>query len=312
MRTVIRVLITVLIVILLAGMTVMIYNYRQETQARSARIAELSAQAKAYEAELTQLKREQETQEMQIYTPEGPGAAVVAFRVGGEETFAQAQAFGREYGFRPALLINTADEDLDYIIETVTDSGLEVILYSQGFSKNEAGRIRELHERLEEAGCENTDSYLLRASDDTEENRAALSRAGISTLFLYGDSLMSVIAEDGTAELNYSYINKSSYNPANRLADLNGSEQALLFAIDMKETTVTDRQMDEIVGLISEESDSGHIMIGTVENAVRTVRERMERENANLEAFETEQEERTARIAELEETIRDIYSHWDD
>ena len=312
MRRLIQILIILLCVVLLAGMALMIYRYREDTRARSAHIAALSAQAKAFESELQQLKREQETQEMQLYTPEGPGAAVIAFRIGGEETLETALAYGEEYGFTPTILINTADEDLDDILEALADTGLDVILYSRGFGENAAGRIRELQEALEEAGCENTNAFLLRAGDDTEENRKILSRAGIGTLFLYGDTLSSDITDDGTAELNYSYVNKSSYSPASRLADLDGSEQGLLFAIDLKETTVTERQMEEILSLICEEEDAGHIVIGSVSHAVRTVRDRIGREHERLEEFLTAQEERSARIEELEATIREIYSHWDD
>ena len=288
----------------------MILSYRRESQARANRIAELSAQAKEYESELAQLKREQETQEMQLYAPEGPGAAVIAFRIGGEESLARALDYGREYGFTPTILVNTADGEMESILAALEGTGLDVLLYSRGLDGS--ARIRELQEALEEAGCENTNAYLLRASDDTAENRKALSRAGITTLFLYGDSLTSAIAEDGTAELNYSYVNKASYNPANRLSDLADSEQGLLFAIDLVDTTVTERQTEEILSLICEEADTGHIEIGSVSNAVQVVRERVEREQANLASFQAEQAERAARIEELERTIRDIYSHWDD
>ena len=58
MPKVLKIFICILAVALLTGMTFMIYNYRQEAQERSAHIAALSAEAKAYESELNQLKRE--------------------------------------------------------------------------------------------------------------------------------------------------------------------------------------------------------------------------------------------------------------
>lgn len=310
LHKVFRVLIALFIVALLVGMAWMIISYRHDMQDRSARIASLTAEASAYEAELTKLRREQETEEMHIYRPEGPGTAVIAFLVDGEETLATALNYGSAYSFTPTILLRMDADNLNEIVEVLSGSSLDVILYSRG--KVSAGNIRKLQERLEEAGCGNTNSYLLRASDDTETNRKYLARAGITSLFLYGDSLTSDVSEDGTTELNYSYINKSTYNPANRLADLNGSEQGLLFAIDLVETTATDRQISEILGLIRDEADAGHITIGSVSDAVKTVKDRLAREKANLESFLTEQEARSARIEELEQIIKDIYSHWDD
>lgn len=298
--------------LLLVGMTVMLMHYRQETRARAAHIETLATEAKQYEAELTRLKREQEVQELHIYKPEGPGAAVIAFRIADEESLQQVLNYGTSYGFTPAILVNTAEDDTETLLTLLRGSGLDVVFYSVGFTADELDGLQELQWTFRKAGCGNTQSYLLRAADDTEENRAALTEAGIRTLFLYGDTLDTQITEDGTAMLNYSYVNKSGYSPANRLVDLAGSEQALLFAIDMKETTVTEHQMEEIVSLICREGDNGAVKICTVDEAVQTVRDRVDREQGRLHEFFAAQDERNTRIEELEAAIREIYSHWDD
>ena len=310
LQTIKRVLIGVIIALLLAGMTLVLFRYRADMNSRSRRIASLTAQANAYETELNDLRRQQELEEMHLYTPEGPGVAVIAFLIDGEESLSTAVGYGQAYGFEPSILLRADDPNVDSVIESMAGAGLDVILYSRGIGT--AAQIRALQERLDEAGCVNTNAYLLRAGDDTEANRRKLAQAGITTLFLYGDSLTSREAEDGVIELNYSYVNRSSYTPANRLNDLNGSEQGLLFAFDLVDTTVTERQMDEIISLIREEADTGHIAIGAVEDAVRTVRLRLERETAKVTEFLETQEARSERISELEEIIQEIYSHWDD
>ncbi|MCR4804377.1 MAG: hypothetical protein K5981_01810 [Clostridia bacterium] len=305
-----RIVIGAVIAVLIAGMAAMLHHSRAKMSARSQRIASLVAEANAYETELNELRRQQELEEMHIYKPEGPGAAVVAFLIDGENTLRTALSYGQTYGFTPSILLRTDDPDVDTVIEAITNTGLEVILYSRGIGT--PAQIRALQERVDDANCANTYSYLLRAGDDTDETRQVLNSAGIRTLFLYGDSLTGRVTEEGTTELNYSYINRSSYTPANRLSDLNGSEQGLLFAFDLVDTTVTARQMDEILAAIRDEADSGHIAIGSVQDAVQTVENRQERENANLADFLEVQEARSARIEELEEIIKEIYSHWDD
>ncbi|MCR5665044.1 MAG: hypothetical protein K6G17_09260 [Oscillospiraceae bacterium] len=295
---------------LLIGMAFMILRYRGEMSARSRQIASLSVQASAYEAELNELRRQQEMEEMRLYAPEGPGTAVVAFLIGGEDDLDRALRYGEQYGFTPTIILRVDDPDLDGTVELLTGSGLEIILYSRGLDS--AAQIKALQERLEDAGCVNTCAYLLRASDDTEANRKILAASGITTLFLYGDSLSSAVREDGTVEMNYSYVNKSAYSPVNRLSDLNGSEQGLLFAIDLAETTASERQIGEILSLIRDEADAGHITIGRVRDAAAVVKERLAREEANVAAFLETQEARTARIRELEELTREIYSHWKD
>ena len=311
MPKVLKIFICILAVALLTGMTFMIYNYRQEAQERSAHIAALSAEAKAYESELNQLKREQELQEMQSYVPDGPGAAVVAFRIGGEETLETALAYSEAYSFTAAILVNVDDENIEYILDAISGGGLDIVFGCGDFTSQTGSELRAALEAVEERGCYSTHSFLLRAGDDSEENRKALSRAGITTLFLYGDTLRSEVSNEFT-ELNYSYVSRSGYNPASRLAELGGSEQGLLFAVDLVSTTVTDKQLEDILMAIKEADDDGHIVIGSVENAVRVAQKRAEAEQALTDEFLEAQAERGARIAELEETIREIYSHWDD
>ena len=305
-----RIAIGLIIAALIAGMAAVLIHFRSEMNARSSHIASLVAQASAYETELNELRRQQEVEELHIYKPEGSGAAVIAFLIDGESTLQTALSYGRSFGFTPSILLRADDPAVDAALEAIAGTRLDVILYSRGIGT--AAQIRSLQERVEDAGCQNTYAYLLRAGDDTEENRAILSSAGVRTLFLYGDSLTGRVAEDGTAELNYSYVSKSAYTPANRLSDLGGSEQGLLFAIDLVDTTVTARQMEEILSVIRDEADSGRIAIGSTEDAVQTVRARQEREEANLAEFLETQKTRSERILELEGIIQEIYSHWND
>ena len=312
MRKIIRILLILLCVALLAGMTLMIYRYRADEKERSARIASLAKQAKEYESELVHLRREQETQEMQMYRPEGPGVAVVAVYANTEDVLTSALKLGSEYGLSPGVLLCVDDEGNATLLTLLAEEKREVILSCRSFTPETASQLRALQEALEEAGCEFSHAFLLRAGSDTKENRETLARAGITTLFIYGDTLSGTITEAGTAELNYSYINKSSYSPANRLSALENSEQGLLFAIDLVQSTVTERQEAEIFSLIRDEEDTGRILVRGVSDAVRTVKDRTEREQQKLEEFLTAQEARSARIRELEETVREIYSHWDD
>lgn len=306
----IKIVIGAIIVILALGLGSVMLHYRSNMQDRSQRIAALNAKAKDYETELNELRRQQEIEEMHLYTPEKPGAAVIAFLIDGQQTLARALSLGKTYGFTPAILLRTDEDKLDTVLGAITNSGLEVILYNRGFDN--AGNVRAMHRRLDAVGCKNTYACLLRANDDTEQIRRKLARADITTLFLYGDSITSTITEEGTVELNYSYINKSSYNPSNRLSELSDSEQGLLFAFDLVETTVTDHQMEEILRMIREEADAGHITLGSVGNAVRLIQDRTEREAASVAEFLAAQQTRSARIKELEEMIKEIYSHWDD
>ena len=312
MRKIIRILLILLCVALLAGMTLMIYRYRADQKERSARISSLAKQAKEYESELMRLRREQETQEMHMYRPEGPGVAVVAVCANNEDVLSSALRLGAANGLSPGVLLCVDDEGIEAILALLAEEEREIILSCRNFTSETVAQLRAVQETLEETDCELSHAFLLRAGNDTIENREALARAGITTLFIYGDTLSGTITEDGTAELNYSYINKSSYSPSSRLSALENSEQGLLFAIDLVQSTVTERQEAEIFSLIRDEEDTGRIVVRGVKDAVQTVRDRLEQEQQKLEEFLSEQAERSARIEELEETIREIYSHWDD
>lgn len=303
-------LIIILAIFLLVSMVAVILRYDAESQARESRLQSISVQANMLERELRQLQRKAEKQEMQIYQSEGPGVAIIAFRISDEYDLQKALSYGAEYGFNPTILFNTGD-DVDGLISLIDDTGLEIVLYSYGFPDDELSRILAINNTFQQTFNETSDSYLLRSNDDTPENQTALLHAGIRVLFLYGEELNNSVREDGTVTLNYSFINKSSYSPERRLSNLIDSEQALLFAIDMKETTVTEHQMDEIIELICQEEENGHIRIGSVADAVQTVQDRVKREKNRLNEYMAAQEERAARIAELEATIREIYSQWD-
>lgn len=310
LRKLIKIAAALVLVAALAVMAFLIVRYRGQMDERSKKIASLTAQASEYEAELNELRRQQELEEMHLYAPEGPGAAVIAFLIGDENSLQTALRCGEQYGFTPTIILRTDDPNLDELIEMLRGSGLEIILYSREIDG--APGIKALQARLEAAGCVNTFAFLLRNDRDTEANRMALAKAGVKTLFRYGDSLTSAVTQDGMTEMNYSYICESVYTPANRLTDLNGSEQGLLFAIDLVETTVTQQQLEKILSLIRDEADAGHITLGSVGEAAEVVEKRIEREEARIAAFQETQETRTARIEELEELIREIYSHWKD
>ncbi len=311
MRKLLKILICIAALTGLALMSVMIYHYREDASQRSAHIAELAALAKEYETELTQLKREQELQEMHNYVPEGPGAAVIAFRIGDEETLLKAQAYGQKYRFTPSVIVNVDDENVMDILALLSDSGMDIIFACNRFNTKTGAALKTVMEAEEELIGNSTRSFLLRSNDDTETNRRILIKNGIKTLFLYGGVLSTDVTDDFT-ELNYSYINRSGYSPTSRLSDLDRSEQGLLFAVDLVETTVTEKQLDDILDSIRAADEEGKITIGATESAVNVVRSRVESENEMRERFIATQDERLARIEELEAIIREIYSHWDD
>ena len=132
LQTIKRVLIGVIIALLLAGMTLVLFRYRADMNSRSRRIASLTAQANAYETELNDLRRQQELEEMHLYTPEGPGVAVIAFLIDGEESLSTAVGYGQAYGFEPSILLRADDPNVDSVIESMAGAGLDVILYSRG------------------------------------------------------------------------------------------------------------------------------------------------------------------------------------
>ncbi len=292
-------------------MTLMIYHYRLDARERSSHIAELSAMAKEYETELTHLKREQELAEQDSYIPEAPGAAVIAFRIDGEETLELAKAYGEKYRFTPSILLNVDDENASELIELLAESGLDLIFACNSFTTRTGADLKAVMETEEELGGNNTRAFLLRANDDTEDNRRILVKNGINTLFLYGGALDTDVTEDFT-ELNYSYISRSGYTPSTRLTDLDRSEQGLLFAVDLVDTTVTEKQLDDILDAIQTAAEERRITIGSTDRAVSVVHSRVDSEREVLDRFLSTQDKRLARIEELEGIIREIYSHWDD
>ncbi len=311
MRKLVKILVCIIVLTALGLMAMRIYYYREDANARSAHIAELSALAKEYETELTHLKREQELAEQNTYIPEAPGAAIIAFRIDSEETLELAKAYGEKYRFTPSILINVDDVEASELIELLADSGLDLIFACNSFTIRTGTDLKTVMEAEEELGGNTTHAFLLRANDDTEANRRILIKAGIKTLFLYGGTLDTDVTEEFT-ELNYSYISRSGYTPSTRLSDLDRSEQGLLFAVDLVDTTVTEKQLDDILDAIQAASEEGRITVGSTERAVSVVRSRVDSENEVRERFLSSQNERLARIEELEEIIREIYSHWDD
>ena len=300
----------VLCVLLAAALAVLFLHYRSSASASARQIQALQEQARPYEVELDRLMREVDTRKREIATPTEPGMAVIGYTVSSASDLALIATQSEQYGFQPVIFLPVDSAELEAITAVMYGADYEIALTYDNWDGATVQRAQELRKTLESNRLHDVGAFLLRSGEDTPENRQALQEAGFRYLVVYGDRLDNQFRND-VSYLNYSYISRESYTPDNRLSALVSSEQAMCFVFSMQrvgESGVVAATLDRIRQVVDQGQVEWEMLTTAAEKAQGYIEQREQEEKA----YDREEAEIARRIDELQRTIDEIYSHWND
>ena len=300
----------ILCVLLAVIFAYLIFQYNNASGEASSRLSALKTEAYPYEQELTRIKREMETKRLQLAEPTEPGLAVIGYTLDRAEDVEIIAEQAEQYGFKPVIFLAVDEENLDALMWSLYpyrrkyDFALTYHTWSDD-TIEQAMRVREV---MAEYQVKDTGAFLLRLNDDTPDRRSALEDVGIETILAYAEGLDNQITEK-TVVLNYSYITKSDYSAGARLENLRNSERATAFIIGL-EYVREQKIINTVLSSIEREVDVGNVEYSSLTDAVKAVRNYLEAQAAEIEAYEQELAQAQEQMEELQTKINDIYSNW--
>ena len=315
MRSILKILGYILCAAAVAVIAVMAVQRHNHNVRRAAYISGLESEARPYEVELNQIKRELNAMEGQEPETSGPGGAVVAYDISDPDQMEMIQTQARQYGFDPVVALNLQSKDLRTLTYALYETGYDIILTYSTFDEEVPELIEQFRKTVSGYDFPDIDTFLLRENDDTPEHREMLTEAGITRIVYYSDKVDSGPVDGEYVQINYSYINKSGYSPKNRLRALENSEQAVVFVFHMlslENGDISEKQIQQVLDSILQKVRDRAAVFANLEEAEEIVRERAQTVDAQLKEFQQRQEDLTARAAELQKTIDGIYSRWDE
>ena len=154
---------------------------------------------------------------------------------------------------------------------------------------------------------------LLRNSEDTETNRALLAEYGYETLFRFSAAL-----DDGTQDeilyLSYGFILATT--SINRLTEMLVSahtSMAICFDLDnLHDNTLSKKDITDCLNVLDEHVSEKTLEYRDADTAFLVLAQKVgeyERAKAEFDQYAQQQE---ARIKELQDSVNEIYNHWNE
>lgn len=307
-----NVICAVLSVIVLVIFCVLAYNYKTDASAEKSLLEATISEAKPYEDELTELKRELSRAKDDLADTSETAHFIVGYTVLSEEDIAYAEEQASGYDFSPVLILDCTNDltELENIVLAASETGNEIMLTASAFSDEINETIKSLLSYMSENGIECSDIFLLRSDCSSDAVIDMLISDGFVGYTSYNSTPTSGVTADGYVTFDYSYLttDSSSYT---RFSSSYANDASMIVAIDVASVragTLTEGFLTTLLSVLSsyaENDDCEFSGISDVVDDILTASESMDDKLAEYEAYAAECEER---ISELEEIIARIYA----
>ena len=307
----------VLTVIVLIVFCIMAYSYKSRTSEERSRLEAVVSEAKPYEDELTQLKRDLSSAAEKLSETSDTATAqfVVGYTVLSEDDIAYAEEQASKYGFSPVLILDCTYDltELEPVALAAGETGNEIMLTASAFSEGINETVKSLIAYMVENGIEYSDIFLLRSDYSSGTAVDMLISDGFIGYTVYNTTPSSGLTDEGYVTFDYSYLttDSSSYT---RFSSSYSNMASMIIAIDVNSVrtgTLTEGFLTTLLSTVSsytENDDCEFSSIAEVSEYLLSGDGTKSAETAEYEAYVAECEER---IAELEEIIAEIYSKLD-
>ncbi|MCD8237799.1 MAG: hypothetical protein LUC92_00440 [Clostridiales bacterium] len=310
-------IICVVLSVLLAGfLAYMIYTDNQQQKSQTAVMEALQAEARPYENELTQLKRELSNLEDSVSYSSEDAEIMVGFVATGDSDIEYIKDKADTYNFSPVLILDcTLDMDIiEKIIESA-DTSWEIMLYAPTFSEEMNDLVLSVLSYLEDAGREHTGVFFLRSDYSTDANiQLLLDDEFIGYTSYHESSPKAGQTEDGAVYFDYSYLNTSGTSVTSRLSSAYTGKSSIIVAFDMASINSGDLSETYVTSLLdtiewyTEYDDCSFSTVAAVTEELSSVNSI---EADNQASYEKQAAEIQVRIDELEEIIDGIYDGYE-
>lgn len=323
-----------------------LYSYSQNKQEITAvKMNEIRAEAAPYEKELEQLKTELHDLEVayaerkeedekslknpsvsvvdavinQMTSPER-GRVITAFRLSTYYDVNRIDYFAERIAMRPVVIVDCTLDDgtLNSIHSVLLNREYEVIITGSPFNDTTLENLKKTKELLADTKLTDTGVFLLDGSDDYEDNLAMLAEAGIQRCFRLAGFYSTSVRDDGLVCVSYGNINSKNFSLKDSLRTMADNKNTMMYVFDLgmwENTYENDAAIVSFLDTIGTYTSDGTLINSTVVDAFEdakvytTIQQDQDKERVDFYlSTEAAIAEKKARIAELEQTIFNIYS----
>ncbi len=308
-----RIMLAILTFALGAVLLFFIWSDAAADKARSEAKVKAEVEARQYEIRIQEIEAEIKATEMAAEVTQEKGAAVIAYQLSNAEDVEFVMSVSETRGFKPTVVLDCAktEEELRLIAEALQEAGqpADIMLTGTPFSREILSNARMLLSELPSYGYRGGVSFLLRKSDDSNDNRALILDEAFAGYVFYEANGASGTLPSGTPYLSYSFMRTMDLDVANTLKTVKSGKVSMAFVMDLEsveaETLTRDRILEWTDAIIAA-GDNGDLNVYSADKAfgvLRTIRAQNDESLAEYEAYKSEKENE---IKELQQKIEEI------
>lgn len=296
-------------------LAVPLWMKRQQENRRQEHMSTLKQQAAPYEREIRAIQSELNKQKNAISANTDTSGAIPCFNISSAEDVATVKKLCAGYAFTPTILLNCSleQESLNSIIEASAAENYDFVLYVRTMQEDTLDTMAQLQETIAQYNPAWKPAVLLHGQEDTKQNQALLAEHGYRTLFRYNNELDDG-AQDEMLYLAYGFIRATTDTSwlTDMLVDTRTS-MAICFDLDgLQKNTLAEKDITDCLDVLDERLSAGVLEYRDVQTAFLVLAQKEGRTEQARAEFDQYAQQQEARIEELENIVREIYSHWEE
>lgn len=306
-------LISVAVALGIALAAMVLGSLRDDRRMQAERLR-LSEKIQPYQYQIEQIKQEQRAAEETFFRIHDRPRLIPGVRPVAPDDLGRITGFCEKRKLTPVLVLDCQLENCAEIIDAASGWGGEVMLTASHMDRSVNETVREAAERVDEAGLNRSDVFLLRSDDAKEGVINMLSEDGFSGFTVYNSAVDSGMREDGMVWFNYIFFRSTQNNLSNWISSLVSNSGALLVTVDMEfvnNGTLPEQSIDSLLNDIDGLVRQGQLSYADIAEVKREILLAEMDEDARSAAFEEYRAELQQRIDTLNGTIEEIYSEWE-
>lgn len=299
--------------LLVAVLCSLSYVDQKQIQHRAELLRQYGEDARPYEQEIRSIRSELKKRERELKRNQEVTGILFGFVPSSERDLDDIETLAATYGITPVILLDGSlkRNTLRAIAMRALDESYEIAFTGTAFRKEALQNADEMKKLLERSGYEKESAFLLRDSDDSEENRDLLQKHGYSELFRYSDFWQNG-ALDGTPYLCYGFFRTPDYYSyyMSRMVDAHTMMLAVFDFSELQSGRFRLSDVNTFLMMAGNRKARKELQFMDLDTAFAEVLRRTTMETDKKEAYAAYRAEQEANIRELEEELSEIYAGW--
>ncbi len=302
-------------VILLGALAFMLRNNQKQEQVQIAKVEALREQARPYEQEIRRIRQKLEEKKEKIAVEKEICRTLIGYQICSATDLEMVKRHAKAYDFSPIIVLDCLSDDLTDILSALRRTEYEIVLTGMPYDESVRAHAQKLQEQLKKNKLNYTGVFLLRSTDDTEENLLALEEDGYTGCVRYIDVTEEGIQKNGLSYMGYSYIKSSKAAFEEKVSEIISSKQTMTFVFDlnyMESGDLDEQAVLDDLDILKEQLEDENLVYSTISDALNAFGDAAVTESERQAVYDDYAEKQMKRMEELESIVDEIYSHWDE